>query len=43
MLKSGGAIFAILVGIALYTTFTTSIELNRAFQDAKFYYYQIHN
>lgn len=38
MFKSGGAIIAILAGIALYFTFTTSIQLNTAFQDAKFYY-----
>lgn len=38
ILKRDGAIIAILAGIALYITFTTSIELNAAFQDAKFYY-----
>ncbi|MFJ8356083.1 hypothetical protein [Bacillus paramycoides] len=38
MLKSGGAIIAILAGIALYAVFSNSIELNTAFQDAKFYY-----
>ncbi|WP_242220089.1 hypothetical protein [Bacillus cereus group sp. BfR-BA-01380] len=37
ILKRDGAILVILAGIALYTTFTTSIELNTAFQDAKFY------
>lgn len=37
-LKSDGAIFAILIGISLFITLKTSIELNTAFQDAKFYY-----
>ncbi|MFD3449905.1 hypothetical protein ACFDTO_35605 [Microbacteriaceae bacterium 4G12] len=38
MFKSGGAFIAILAVIALYITFTNSIELNTTFQDAKFYY-----
>lgn len=36
--KRGRAIFVIFAGIALYAAFTTSIELNTTFQDAKFYY-----
>ncbi len=36
--KSALAIILMLAGIALYITFVSSIELNTAFQDAKFYY-----
>ncbi|SFD70185.1 hypothetical protein SAMN04488168_1784 [Bacillus sp. 491mf] len=36
--KRGRAIFVIFAGIALYATFTASIELNTALKDAKFYY-----
>lgn len=36
--KLYGAIIAIFAGIALYFTIVNSINLNTAFQDAKFYY-----
>ncbi|MDC2867908.1 hypothetical protein [Bacillus sp. BP-3] len=38
ILKKGRLIFVISVGIALYTTFTASIELNTALKDANYYY-----
>ncbi|WP_198508060.1 geobacillin-26 family protein [Bacillus sp. FJAT-42315] len=43
MLKSGGAIIAIFVGAGLYMMLVTSIDLNVAFQDAKFYYLLLMN
>lgn len=41
--KSSGAIITILAGIALYYTIVNSINLNTAFQDAKFYYSMLTN
>lgn len=38
LLKSSGAIIVIFSGIALYFTTINFIELNTAFQDAKYYY-----
>lgn len=43
MLKSNGAIIAISVGVGLYMMFVISIDLNTAFQDAKFYYLLLMN
>ncbi|OZI13661.1 hypothetical protein CEW92_00010 [Bacillaceae bacterium SAS-127] len=43
MLKSGGAIIAISVGVGLYMMLVTSIDLNATFQDAKFYYLLLMN
>ena len=36
--KGYGAIIVIFAGVALYYTIVNSINLNTAFQDAKFYY-----
>jgi len=41
--KGVGAIITIFVGIALYYTIVNSINLNTAFQDAKFYYSMLTN
>jgi hypothetical protein len=41
--KGSGAIISIFAGIALYYTIVNSINLNTAFQDAKFYYLMLTN